>query len=100
MTARRRPADANPLGLTDRECEVMTSLTRTGSVKKTAAELGILPLTVAALSARAAKRMGKANRWLAVLAWHEHRRESVTAGARPVSTVFELGDAARERATP
>lgn len=97
MTKRRRHGRGNPFGLTHRELEALTSLSRTGSIKKTAAELQILPLTVAALTAKAARRMGKANRWLAMLALHDHHLVSKTP--RQAASVFALGATSQGQAT-
>lgn len=64
MTA---PVQPNPWNLTQRECQVLLSLTETGRSKITAADLGIARQTVHTLMRRAMQRMDERVLTMAVL---------------------------------
>lgn len=65
----------NPWGLTDRQCEVVDSLTRNGYCTRIAAELGIKkPENVRLTLHRACKKVGVSCSVLLALEWDRWKR--------------------------
>ncbi len=64
---------ANPLGLNERQAEVLDSLLRTGCNLETAQELGVSKTSVAEHVLRACRKAGAKNRTLLLLKWAEFR---------------------------
>jgi DNA-binding CsgD family transcriptional regulator len=91
---RAKVLDANPYGLSYRECEVLEELIRLGSPKAVAASEGLDPKTVRNVMRSAVKRMkAKTPLQAAVMFDRELRRGATYAGRQsPVRSVFDLGN--------
>lgn len=74
---------SNPWGMTAREEQVAQAILETGSGKGAAMVLNISPITVSALMARAAKRMGARTRLLCLLGYDRWHREHRPKEAQP-----------------
>lgn len=82
-------AKTNPLGLTDRQVEVMRAVCRNGGAKQAVDELGVANrMAVDCVIRNAAKRIGARTRLLAILEFDRADRARQPTGP---ASVFELG---------
>lgn len=81
----------NPFGLTYRQCELMDSLVRLGSVKAIGHEEQANHKTIRNTLREAFKKMGCSTQVQAAVMWDRKRREGVEIGGKQrVRSVFDM----------